>query len=161
MDKSELRINERRAKHGEKVRQKHIDTVGVTSEDFYNFILKKIVAKDYDWMRGEGRTKMKRLKVDSELRKQASEKAKKLGFSSINKMVERILKREYFDYLSEPEKAHEMFESVGKEERNETHRKYKDNRKTALGKHFEKQEEIKIEKAKKHNMDFEGAFEDE
>src|SRR5699024_7517654 len=86
MNKSELRITKTRAKQAQKIRQKHKDTVGVTQEDFYNYILKKIIAKDYVGKRGREKNEMTRVKVDVELRNQATEIAKSLGFRSINTM---------------------------------------------------------------------------
>ncbi|MGI2269975.1 hypothetical protein [Staphylococcus sp. GDY8P126P] len=114
MSKSEIRLTEVRAKQANKLRQKHKDTLGLTQEDFYNHILKKVVANDYAYMRGRERKDKTRVKIDKELKNKASEKAKYLGFSTLNEMLEEIIAKEYKDSVYKSKKAYERFESVGK-----------------------------------------------
>lgn len=157
MNKSELRITKTRAKQAQKIRQKHKDTVGVTQEDFYNYILKKIIAKDYVGKRGREKNEMTRVKVDVELRNQATEIAKSLGFRSINTMIESIVADEYYEHVYNPEKAYKMFEATGRKKRNEIYQRYKDK---GIGEKIKAREmEKNQKKAKEQNMEVEGAFE--
>lgn len=118
MSKSEIRLTEVRAKQANKLRQKHKDTLGLTQEDFYNHILKKIVANDYAYMRGRDRKDKTRVKIDKELKNKASEKAKYLGFSTLNEMLEEIIAKEYKDSVYKPKKSYERFENIGKKHSN-------------------------------------------
>lgn len=156
MSKSELRITETRAKQAQKIRQKHKDTVGATQEGFYNYLLKKIVAKDYVGKRGREQKRMTRVKVDMDLRNKASEMAKELGFRSINTMMERIISDEYLEHIYNPEKAYELFETSGRRNRNEVYQKHKNINDEVKGKDLKKKES----KAKEQNMEVRGAFEE-
>lgn len=115
--RTSFKLTERDFSHVGYLMKKNEDGVGQTTRTLMSHIMKKLIEGDYDEIKlDEKDLNQKLVYADAELRDDAYEKARELGYNSIGEVVGKIIRLEKVRQSKQPKRAEE-FSKVGEFEK--------------------------------------------